>query len=157
MKVLIRTSPRLWLIPALLCMILPVNGVAWASDASSALQQREVPSPPPSGIAVLIILLLCVAFYAYFAICLQTIANKTSTENAWWGWVPILNILLMLNIAQKPLWWILLVLIPFVNIVITILVWMAIAEARSKPNWWGILMILPLLNVVVPGYLAFSD
>jgi uncharacterized membrane protein YoaK (UPF0700 family) len=62
-----------------------------------------------------------------------------------------------LNIAKKPLWWFILLLIPLVNIVIGIIVWMAIAEARGKPNWWGILMIVPLVNFIVPGYLAWSD
>jgi hypothetical protein len=63
----------------------------------------------------------------------------------------------MLNIAQKPVWWFILFLIPLVNIVIAIIVWMAIAEARHKPNWWGILMIVPVVNLIVPGYLAWSD
>jgi hypothetical protein len=91
------------------------------------------------------------------ALCLQTIAKKTNTENAWLAWIPIVNIILMLNIAKKPLWWIILLLVPLVNIVIMIVVWMAIAEARGKPSWWGILMIVPLVGIIVPGYLAFSD
>lgn len=63
----------------------------------------------------------------------------------------------MLQIAKKPLWWIILFAIPIVNIVIVIMVWMGVAEARQKPNWWGILAIIPLVNMVVPGYLAWSD
>jgi len=63
----------------------------------------------------------------------------------------------MLNIAKKPLWWILLLFIPLVNFVIGVIVWMGVAEARGKPNWWGILMIVPVANFIVPGYLAWSD
>jgi predicted Na+-dependent transporter len=44
-----------------------------------------------------------------------------------------------------------------VNIVILIIVWMAIAEARSKPSWWGILVIVPVVNLIVFGYLAWAD
>jgi hypothetical protein len=44
-----------------------------------------------------------------------------------------------------------------VNIVIAILVWMGVAEARNKPNWWGILVIVPGIGIIVPGYLAWSD
>jgi hypothetical protein len=73
------------------------------------------------------------------------------------AWIPIVSIILMLNIAQKPLWWIILMLIPLVNIVIAIVVWMAIAEARGKPSWWGILLIVPVVGIIVPGYLAFSE
>ena len=97
------------------------------------------------------------ACYVYVSLALQTIAQKTGTEKAWFAWVPILNIILMLNVARKPVWWIVLLLIPIVNIVIAIMVWMGIAEARNKPNWWGILMIVPGVSLIVPGYLAWSD
>jgi hypothetical protein len=63
----------------------------------------------------------------------------------------------MLNIAKKPMWWFILFLVPFVNIVIAIMVWMAVAEARGKPSWWGILTIVPIANLIVPGVLAWSD
>jgi len=106
---------------------------------------------------MLVFLVFFAAIYIYMALALSTIAKKTNTENAWWGWVPILNILLMLNIAKKPLWWIILLIIPFVGIVIGVLVWMAVAEARGKPNWWGILIIVPLVGIIVPGYLAWAD
>ncbi|HXP82313.1 MAG TPA: DUF5684 domain-containing protein [Verrucomicrobiae bacterium] len=95
--------------------------------------------------------------YVYIALALMTIATKTNTPNGWLAWIPIANIFLMFNIAGKPAWWFILFLIPLVNIVIAIIVWMAIAEARHKPNWWGILMIVPVVNLIVPGYLAWSD
>ena len=106
------------------------------------------------GILALVIPL---AMWAYVAYSLQTIARKTNAENGWWAWIPIANIVLMLKIAQKPIWWVVLVLIPIVNIVIFVLVWMAIAEARGKARWLGILIIIPIGNLILPGYLAFSD
>ncbi len=109
------------------------------------------------GAFLLVFLVIGLAFYVYYSLALQTIAKKTNTENAWLAWIPIINIILMLNIAKKPLWWIILCFIPLVNIVIMIIVWMAIAEARNKPNWWGILLIVPLVNLIVPGYLAWAD
>ncbi len=98
-----------------------------------------------------------IAAYIYVSLALMTIAKKTSTPNDWLAWIPIANVFLMLQIARKPLWWFILCLIPLVNIVIFILIWMAIAEARHKPSWWGILFIVPVLNLIVPGYLAWSD
>lgn len=102
-------------------------------------------------------LIFALAMYVYVALALQTIAQKTNTENGWWAWIPIINIVLMLNIAKKPVWWIILCLIPIVNIVIIVIVWMAIAEARGKPSWWGILFIVPAVQLIVPGYLAWAD
>jgi len=115
-----------------------------------------------AGLAILggllfVFLIFGAVYYVYLALALQAIAKKTNTQDAWWAWIPILNILLMLNIAKKPLWWILLLFIPLVNIVIGVIVWMGVAEARGKPNWWGILMIVPVANFIVPGYLAWSD
>ncbi len=102
-------------------------------------------------------LIISLAFYVYIAIALMRIAKKTGISNGWFAWVPILNVILMLQIAKKPMWWLLMFFIPGVNIVFTILVWMEIAKAVGKPEWWGILMIVPVANLIVPGYLAFSD
>ncbi len=88
---------------------------------------------------------------------LQTIANKTNTSNGWLAWIPIANIYLMCKIAGKPGWWLVLFIIPLVNIVITILVWMEIAKARGKEGWLGLLMLIPVVNFIIPGYLAFTD
>ena len=102
-------------------------------------------------------LLFVAVGYIYMSLALMTIATKTNTPNGWLAWIPIANLFLMLTIAGKPAWWLLLCLIPLVNIVILIIVWMAIAEARHKPNWWGILIIVPVINLIVPGYLAWAD
>lgn len=102
-------------------------------------------------------LIIFALIYVYVSLALQTIANKTNTANAWLAWIPIVNIFLMLNIAQKPLWWFILFLIPLVNLVMSIIVWMAIAEKRGKPGWWGIMLIVPVMNIIMPGYLAWSD
>ena len=96
-------------------------------------------------------------FYVYHSLALQAIGTKTNTENPWLAWIPIANIILMLNIAKKPLWWIILFIIPLVNIVVSIMVWMEIAKARGKPDWWGIMVIVPIMNLIMPGYLAWAE
>jgi uncharacterized membrane protein len=137
---------------ALIVMLLPASSAFAQSDNSGSL-----PAIAAVGSLMVVFLIIGLAAYVYMSMALQTIAKKTNTENAWWAWVPIINIILMLNIAKKPLWWIILCLIPFVNIIIFIIVWMAIAVARGKPNWWGILIIIPVANLIVPGYLAWAD
>lgn len=110
-----------------------------------------------SGVILFVCLCIGLAVYLYMALALQTIAEKTETPNAWLAWIPLVNIFLMLSVAKKPAWWFLLFLIPLVNVIIAVIVWMAIASARRKPDWWGILMIVPLVNLAIPGYLAWSD
>lgn len=101
-------------------------------------------------------LILWLAIYVYMALALQTIAKKTGTANGWMAWIPILNFILMIQVAAKPIWWIILMLIPLVNLIICIIIWMGIAQRRGKPSWWGILLIVPVVNIFVPGYLAWS-
>jgi hypothetical protein len=122
----------------------------------AAAQDNRIPTAMLGGF-MFIFVIMCLVFYVYFALALQTIAQKTNTENAWFAWIPILQFILMLNIAKKPIWWIILFFIPLVGLVMTIIVWMGVAEARGKPNWWGILLIVPVANLIVPGYLAWSD
>ncbi len=108
------------------------------------------------GIFGLVMFLFCAAIYIYMAICLIKIAKKTGTAHAWFAWIPILNIILMINAAKKPMWWIIMFFIPFVNIIFSILIWMGLAEAVKKPGWLGILTIIPIVNLIIIGYLAFS-
>jgi hypothetical protein len=133
--------------------------VAVLMSASAALAQSTDAGPfaALSGVLLLLFVVFAAGCYVYMALALQTIATKTGTANEWLAWIPIANLFLMLMVAKKPMWWFILFLIPLVNLVIAIMVWMAVAEARGKPNWWGILMIIPLVNLVVPGYLAWAD
>lgn len=119
-----------------------------------------------AGMMMLIVVFLII-FYVWMAICLMKIAHKTNTPNAWFAWIPILNVVLMLQIAKKPVWWVallILFIIPFINfiagivwLVLTIIIWMAICKQLGKQEWLGVLMIIPVVNLVIPGYLAFSN
>jgi len=140
--------------------------IKWASTLAVTLlsaggvfaqEDHRAAAIAAAGAFFVFFLIFAVAIYVYMALAIQTIAQKTHTENAWLAWIPIVNIVLVLNIAKKPIWWIILCLIPAVNLVIFIIVWMAVAEARNKPNWWGILIIVPVVGIIVPGYLAWSD
>lgn len=95
--------------------------------------------------------------YAFFAFVLMTIANKLGTENSWMAWVPILNIYLMVKMADRPGWWLILLLVPLVNFVIGIIIWVDIIKRRNRPAWWVILMLLPIVNLIVLLMLAFTE
>jgi len=142
-------SPVKWV--AILAVTLLSASGAFAQD------YRSHAATPMTGGTLVFFLLIGLAAYVYTALAMQTIAEKTSTENAWLAWIPIANLILLLNIAKKPVWWIVLCLIPLVNIIIFIVVWMAVAEARGKPSWVGVLLIVPVLGALMPGYLAWAD
>ena len=120
-------------------------------------QDLQGHSAAAMGVAMLFYFVVFALIYIFVALALQTIAQKTNTPDSWFAWIPILNTILILNIAKKPLWWIVLLLIPIVNIVVAVIVWMAVAEARQKPSWWGILTVIPLFNLIAIAYLAWAD
>jgi Family of unknown function (DUF5684) len=120
-------------------------------------QDHQARAAAAVGAAMFTFFIVFAFIYIFMALAVQTIAQKTGTPNPWLAWIPIVNIILLLNIAQKPLWWILLFLVPIVNIVVSVIVWMAVAEVRQKPSWWGILTIIPIANFIAIGYLAWAD
>lgn len=100
--------------------------------------------------------IFALVFYVYSAICFMAIAKRTNTPNGWFAFIPVLNIILMLQIAKRPLWWILLMFIPFVNIVISVIVFIDILKALNRPGWWVILNFVPIVNLVILGIMAWG-
>ena len=74
------------------------------------------------------------------------------------GWgclVPFLNFYLMLKIAKRPGWWLLLMLIPVVNFVIGIIMSIDIAQRFGKGTGFGV--GLAFLGFIFYPVLGFSD
>ncbi|MBS1718365.1 MAG: hypothetical protein JSS72_11605 [Armatimonadetes bacterium] len=103
-----------------------------------------------------VLLIFGLLSYILFALPLYAMGKKIGSNNPWFAFVPILNILLMLEIGGKPMWWIILMFIPCVNAIVAVIVWMAIAEAMDKPSWLGLLMLVPGVNFLLPFYLAYA-
>src|SRR5881275_1001988 len=72
------------------------------------------------------------------------------------GWaaiVPIYNIIVLLEIAGKPLWWFLLLIIPGVNFIALLFVSLAIAARFGKGTGFGIgLWLLPFIFYPILGF-----
>lgn len=57
------------------------------------------------------------------------------------GWaaiVPIYNVIVMIQVAGRPVWWIFLLLIPLVNIIVEVIIALDIAKAFGKSVLFGI-------------------
>lgn len=110
-----------------------------------------------AGGIFLFVMILLIVFYVIIALSLMRIAKRTNTENAWFAWIPILNLILMLQIAQRPMWWLIFFLVPFINIVGIVLqfvLWVDIAKRLGKQAVFGILA--GLIPIIFVPYLAFS-
>ena len=74
------------------------------------------------------------------------------------GWaviIPIYNAIVILQIAGKPIWWILLFLIPVVNFVMAIIVTVAVAKNFGKGVGFAIGMLF--LGFIFYPILAWGD
>lgn len=60
------------------------------------------------------------------------------------GWaaiIPIYNLYILMLVAGRPGWWLILYFIPFVNIIIPILIGIDVAKAFGKDTLYGILLL----------------
>jgi hypothetical protein len=76
-------------------------------------------------------------------------------EPGWAAIVPIYNIIVLLKIAGRPLWWVILLFIPVVNFIIAIMVSLDIAKRFGKSAGFGI--GLALLGFIFYPILGFGD
>jgi hypothetical protein len=60
---------------------------------------------------------------------------KKGGEQGWAAIIPVYNLLMVIKIAGKPWWYILLLLIPIVNIVIVIMILHGISKSFGKGGW----------------------
>lgn len=75
------------------------------------------------------------------------------------GWasiVPFYNTFVLIEIAGKPTWWFLLLLLPFVNIVVWLFLAIEIAKAFGKDEVFGV-VALWLFTPVGAAILGFGD
>lgn len=96
----------------------------------------------------------CLFMVALYVVAIWKIFTKAG-KPGWASLVPIYNIIVLLEICDKPLWWFLLLLIPLVNVIFAILLYVALAEAFGKGVGFAIGLLL--LGFVFFPVLAFSD
>src|SRR4030042_3528032 len=105
----------------------------------------------------MLLLVLGVAVYLFFCLCFFIIAKKLDVPSPWIAFVPIIQIWTFVRCAGKPWWWILLLLIPFINIILIIYLYMCIAENMGKHKWLGLIVLIPYIGaLILLGLLAFS-
>lgn len=118
------------------------------------LGEGEGPVPVP---ALLAILAVQIGLYIFFAYCLKKICEKAGSKPGVMIWIPVLQIFPLLRAANMSCWMVLLMIIPIVNIIVSVVMWVNICKARGKSPWLVILFFIPLLNIGIIIYLAFSE
>ena len=80
-------------------------------------------------------------------------AYSKANQPGWSVIIPIYNIIVWLQICGRPVWWFILMLIPLVNIVISLIVCIDFAKSYGKGAGFGVGMwLLPFIFLPIIGF-----
>jgi len=127
-------------------LLVPARLLAQVEYSYSASGQGQAPGP------------LFWIFYLAFTILMIAAWWKVFTKAGQPGWaciIPIYNLYVWCKIVGRPWWWILLMLIPFVNFIILIILIIDLANSFGKGVGFGIGWLL--LAVIFFPILGFGS
>lgn len=98
--------------------------------------------------------LLYIAVIVFYIFCMWKVFVKAG-KPGWAAIVPIYNTLVMLEIVGRPWWYLLLLLVPVVNVVIGIMILFDLAKVFGKGTGFGFGLLF--LSFIFIPILAFGD
>jgi hypothetical protein len=106
------------------------------------------------------IIALLFFFVIYFGIIALMIISmwkvyEKANKPGWAAIVPIYNLIIMLEIAKKPTWWVAMYFVPIANIVFMIMTMNGVSKNFGKDEGFTVGMVL--LGVVFWPILAFGS
>ena len=123
-------------------------------DNNDAARQDKAAGGEIVLIVLTLVGLAVMAVMAVMIASLWVIFGKAG-KPGWAAIIPIYNAIVLLEICGRPIWWIALLLIPCVNVVVAVIVWIDLAKSFGKDVLFGI--GLWLLGFVFLPILAFGS
>lgn len=117
------------------------------------LGQNDGSAAVAGGIGILMTL-FWLAFIVVIIASMWKVFEKAG-KPGWAAIVPFYNMIVILEIVGRPVWWIVLMLIPCVSFVIGIIVFIDLAKSFGKDTGYG--LGLAFLGFIFFPMLAFSD
>jgi hypothetical protein len=121
-------------------------GLLSAAISGGTLAQAEAEGPGPVFWIVYLVLLVAVLAGSWM---MYTKAGKPG----WAAIIPIYNLIVLLEIVGRPIWWVILMLIPFVNLVVAIIIMLDLAKSFGKSTAFAIgLIFLGFIFIPILGF-----
>ena len=98
--------------------------------------------------------LLVLALTVFMLVCVWKVFEKAG-KPGWASLIPFYNVYVLLKIGGKPGWWILLFLIPLVNLIFMFLMMLGVSERFGKGI--GYALGLTVFPIFFYPLLAFGD
>lgn len=109
--------------------------------------QPEVPWGALAGVAVVGLIVGIVMIAAMWKMF------SKAGQPGWAAIIPIYNVYVLCKVVGRPGWWVILTLIPFVNIVIGIILGIDLAKSFGKDVGYAVLLILlPIIGYPMLGF-----
>jgi len=105
-------------------------------------------------VGIIIFVLIYLGIITFMIISWWKLFEKAG-QPGWAAIVPIYNIVIMLTIIKKPMWWIALMFVPIANVVVMILIFIELAKVFGKDSGFAVGLIF--LSVIFIPILAFGD
>jgi hypothetical protein len=122
-----------------------LNAHALTAAASNAVEHSDTSLAIAILIVSLIVLVVVLAIFALLIASFWRIFVKAG-QPGWASVVPVYGSVKLLEIVNKPLWWILLLFIPIVNLPISVIVAYRVARVFGKGGWFTTgLVLLPFI------------
>lgn len=106
-----------------------------------------------AGVLLLFVYLISTAIAIFTIVCQWKVYKKAGREG-WAAIVPVYTTIVALQIAELPLWYIVLLLIPFANIYVLFKLNIEMAHKFGKSTGFGIGLVF--FNPIFTAILAFS-
>lgn len=98
-----------------------------------------------AGLFGLVFAVVALALVVVMIASMWKIFDKAG-KPGWAAIIPIYNIIVLLEIIEKPIWWIVLFFLPFANVVAAVLIDIELAKKFGKDALFGIgLLLLPIV------------
>lgn len=98
--------------------------------------------------------LITLALMLFYLVAMWKVYTKAN-QPGWACLIPIYNVFVLLQIVGRPWWWLLLMLVPLVNIIVAIMVTIDLAKSFGKGIGFGIGLLI--LGIIFMPILAFGD
>ncbi len=124
------------------------SGTAFAGDPYGEMVESAVSNP----------VVLTFAFIIWFVTIAFIIAAQwklyvKAGEPGWAALVPVYNMIVMMKIAGKPEWWVILLFIPIANFIAAIIMYFGLARNFGRSDGFAVgLIFLPYIFLLILGF-----
>lgn len=126
--------------------MMTISALLFQNDAANSAIGGAIAAM--SGMFMLVMLAIVVVFI----IGMWKVFAKAG-QPGWASIIPFYNLYILLKIAGRPGWWILLFLIPLVNLIVSIVLAIDVAKSFGQSALFGVLLLFLLSGI---GYLILG-